>query len=75
MPVWYTGDTRDLAPQVEDAVQEYVDEAHSKMIAVLPLGRPQADQEADRGRREESEPPDRRADHRADRRQPRGARR
>ncbi len=49
-PVWYAGDTRDLAPQVEDAVQEYVDEAHSKMIAVLPLGRPKPDQEADAAR-------------------------
>ena len=26
-PVWYAGDTHDLAPQVEDAVQEYVDDA------------------------------------------------
>lgn len=41
-PMWYTGDTRDMAPQVEDAVQEYVDESHTKMIAVLPLKRPQA---------------------------------
>ncbi len=38
--VWYTGDTRDLPPQVEDAVQEYVDEAHSKTVAVMPLERP-----------------------------------
>ena len=36
-PMWYTGDTHDMAPQVEDAVQEYVDESHTKMIAVLPL--------------------------------------
>lgn len=56
-PVWYAGDTRDLAPQVEDAVQEYVDEAHSKMIAVLPLGRPKPDQEIDLDEREDSEPP------------------
>ncbi len=40
-PMWYSGDTRDMAPQVEDAVQEYVDESHTKMIAVLPLKRPQ----------------------------------
>lgn len=40
-PMWYTGDTRDMAPQIEDAVQEYVDESHTKMIAVLPLARPQ----------------------------------
>lgn len=39
-PVWYTGDTSDMAPQVEDAVQEYVDESHSKTVAVLPLMRP-----------------------------------
>jgi len=40
-PMWYTGDTRNLAPQVEDALQEYIDETHTKMIAVLPLRRPQ----------------------------------
>jgi hypothetical protein len=40
-PMWYSGDTTNMAPQVEDAVQEYVDESHTKMIAVLPLKRPQ----------------------------------
>ncbi len=45
-PVWYAGDTRDLAPQVEDALQEYVDDVHTKMIAILPLGRPKPDREA-----------------------------
>jgi len=39
-PMWYSGDTADMAPQVEEAVQEYVDESHTKMIAVLPLKRP-----------------------------------
>jgi hypothetical protein len=39
--VWYTGDTTNMAPQVEDAVQEYVDESHSKTVAVLPLVRPE----------------------------------
>ena len=38
-PVWYTGDTSNMAPQVEEAVQEYVDESHSKTVAVLPLAR------------------------------------
>lgn len=56
-PVWYAGDTRDLAPQVEDAVQEYVDDAHSKMIAVLPLGRPKPDHEADEDEKENVEEP------------------
>ncbi len=56
-PVWYAGDTRDLAPQVEEAVQEYVDDAHSKMIAVLPLGRPKPDHEADEEDKEHIEEP------------------
>jgi len=38
--VWYTGDASNLAPQVEEAVQDYVDESHTKMVAVLPLVRP-----------------------------------
>ncbi|HET6880203.1 MAG TPA: HlyD family efflux transporter periplasmic adaptor subunit [Pirellulales bacterium] len=42
-PLWYSGDTSDLAPQVEEAVQAYVDESHSKHVAVLPLKRPEAD--------------------------------
>ena len=54
-PVWYAGDTRDLAPQVEEAVQEYVDDAHSKMIAVLPLGRPKPDQDADQQEQDDAE--------------------
>lgn len=35
--LWFTGDTTDLAPQVEKAVNAYVDEAHTKQLAVLPL--------------------------------------
>jgi hypothetical protein len=42
-PLWYAGDTADLAPQVEEAVQAYVDESHSKHVAVLPLKRPEVD--------------------------------
>jgi multidrug efflux pump subunit AcrA (membrane-fusion protein) len=53
--VWYTGNTRDLPPQVEDAVQEYVDEAHSKTVAVLPLQRPAGPEEDDRSQQEERE--------------------
>ncbi len=55
--VWYTGDSRDLPPQVEDAVQEYVDEAHSKTVAVLPLQRPAPPEEDDRKKRVEPEGP------------------
>ena len=39
-PIWYTGDTSNMAPQIEEALHEYVDESHSKTVAVLPLGRP-----------------------------------
>ena len=35
--LWYTGDTTNLSPQVEKAVNGYVDESHTKQIAVLPL--------------------------------------
>jgi multidrug efflux pump subunit AcrA (membrane-fusion protein) len=55
--VWYTGDTRDLPPQVEDAVQEYVDEAHSKTVAVVPLRRPPPPEEDDPKKRVEPEAP------------------
>ena len=37
--VWYSGDSSLLAPQVEKAMEAYLDLAHSKMIAVLPLSR------------------------------------
>ena len=36
-PIWYTGDTADFPPQIERALEKYVDESHSKMIAVHPL--------------------------------------
>jgi len=36
-PIWYTGDTADFPPQIERAIEKYVDESHSKMIAVHPL--------------------------------------
>lgn len=35
--VWYAGDTTELAPQVESALDVYVDESHTKAIAILPL--------------------------------------
>jgi multidrug efflux pump subunit AcrA (membrane-fusion protein) len=42
-PMWYTGDTSDFAPQVEETVQSYVDESHSKTVAVVPLTKPPID--------------------------------
>jgi multidrug efflux pump subunit AcrA (membrane-fusion protein) len=56
--MWYLGDTSNMAPQVEEAVQEYVDESHTKMLAVLPLRRSRREEEhEDEDRREASEPP------------------
>jgi biotin carboxyl carrier protein len=37
---WYTGDASNLAPQVEEALDAYVDESHTKSLAILPLVEP-----------------------------------
>ena len=47
-PLWYAGDTTDLAPQVESAVQAYVDDSHSKQVIVLPLKRPKVEGEEEK---------------------------
>ncbi len=44
-PLWYGGSTEDMPPQVEDAVHEYVDESHAKVVGVLPLFKPQEEKE------------------------------
>jgi multidrug efflux pump subunit AcrA (membrane-fusion protein) len=44
-PLWYSGDSTNLPPQIEKAVEVYADEAHSKLVAVLPLARPRAESE------------------------------
>ena len=38
--VWYSGDASNLAPQVEEALDAYVDESHTKSLAILPLVEP-----------------------------------
>ena len=45
--LWYEGSTEDLPPQIERAIETYVDESYAKSIAVLPLHKPKsADQAA-----------------------------
>ena len=44
--VWYSGDTSDMAPQVEKALEAYVDESHTKSMAILPLVPPAEAEEA-----------------------------
>ena len=46
-PIWYDGDDSQLPPQIESKLQKYVDQSHSKMIAIVPLYRQQRD--ADQG--------------------------
>src|SRR5215218_9620718 len=53
--VWFTGDTSNLAPQVEEALDAYVDESHTKAIAILPLTEPR-DEEAKFTEDEEAPP-------------------
>ena len=73
--VWYSGDTSNLAPQVEEALDAYVDESHTKSMAILPLVEPGGEEEL--APDEDAGPAaarDRRADRRADGRQPHAGR-
>ena len=36
-PLWYNGTQQDLPPQIEHALQEYIDESHTKSLAVIPV--------------------------------------
>ena len=42
-PIWYDGDDSQLPPQIESKLQKYVDQSHSKMVAIVPLYRQQRD--------------------------------
>lgn len=50
-PLWYTGSSRDLPPQVEDALHAYLDQAHTRTLGIVPLVQTQAE------RPEEDTPP------------------
>lgn len=39
-PLWYEGSTEDMPPQIESAIERYVDESYAKSMTVLPLRRP-----------------------------------
>ncbi len=49
-PLWHYGSDRDLAPQLENAVHEFVDETHASAIAVVPLRRPQSEDSPEENR-------------------------
>ncbi|NND99770.1 MAG: HlyD family efflux transporter periplasmic adaptor subunit [Pirellulaceae bacterium] len=40
-PLWHDGNTEDLPPQIEDALEDYVDQSYGRNIAVLPLHEPE----------------------------------
>ena len=55
-PIWYTGSTTDFPPQIEQAVEKYVDESHSKMIAVYPLFHRKKEDEEEKEKRTKKKP-------------------
>lgn len=48
-PLWHDGATEDLPPQIEEALEEYVDLSYGRHIAVLPLREPQRGGKQDEG--------------------------
>ena len=45
--LWYDGTVEDLPPQLEEAIEDYVDLSHGRSIAVLPIRRPEKVVEGD----------------------------
>ncbi|MEZ6134118.1 MAG: biotin/lipoyl-binding protein [Pirellulaceae bacterium] len=39
--LWYDGSAEDLPPQLEEAIEDYVDLSHGRTISVLPIRRPE----------------------------------
>ena len=47
-PLWYTGNNRDLPPQIDEPLHAYVDQAQAKMLAVIPLYPPMPESEGEK---------------------------
>lgn len=45
--LWYDGSTADLPPQLEEAIEDYVDMSHGRSLAILPIRRPEKVVEGD----------------------------
>jgi hypothetical protein len=45
-PLWYLGSTEDMPPQIEEALEEYVDHSYTKSLCVLPLRKPKGEEVA-----------------------------
>ncbi len=48
-PLWYDGRTEDLPPQIEEAVEDYVEQSFGRSIAVLPLRKPRTGSQNNEG--------------------------
>jgi len=46
-PLWYDGSTEDLPPQIEEAIEDYVDLSHGRTVSVLPIRQPERKIEGD----------------------------
>nr|MCU0717670.1 efflux RND transporter periplasmic adaptor subunit [Pirellula sp.] len=46
-PLWYDGATEDLPPQLEEAIEDYVDLSHGRTVTVLPIRQPERKTEGD----------------------------
>ncbi|MFM2217099.1 MAG: hypothetical protein RL240_1417, partial [Planctomycetota bacterium] len=46
-PLWYDGSTEDLPPQLEEAIEDYVDLSHGRTVTVLPIRQPERKLEGD----------------------------
>jgi multidrug efflux pump subunit AcrA (membrane-fusion protein) len=60
-PLRYEGSTEDFPPQIESAIEEYVDESYARSLAVLPLRRPKLEDSG--GAETTAGPVDREHDH------------
>ncbi|MFN6161421.1 MAG: biotin/lipoyl-binding protein [Planctomycetota bacterium] len=45
--LWYDGSTEDLPPQIEEAIEDYVDISHGRTVTVLPIRQPERKLEGD----------------------------
>ena len=44
-PFWYRGDSDELPPQLEEAVQKYIDQSHARTVGIVPLLPPREEAE------------------------------
>jgi multidrug efflux pump subunit AcrA (membrane-fusion protein) len=49
-PLWFTGDRETLPPQIERALDAYIDVSHAQVVIVIPLARPASETPPDKRR-------------------------